>query len=75
MKQTDAIIELFRLNGYRLTLGKLLETQYGYKCTSRFSDLRKEGYRIELIHRDKEHPSNNQWQMTVPQKDGQMRLV
>lgn len=49
MKQTnhELLLDLFHKNGNVLTLGQLLQYPFGYKCTSRFSELRDRGYKIE----------------------------
>ena len=51
MTQKEKLLELFNLYGGRLTLGQLLAhpSGVGYKCTSRFSELRAEGYKIDCI--------------------------
>ena len=72
MTQCELIIDLFRRNGNRLTLGKLLQYPFGYKSTSRFSDLRKMGYVITL-HKGRT-PSENEYELFEPEADGQMRL-
>jgi len=46
MTQCDQLVVLLRENGWTMTLVQLLEYPVGYKATSRFSDLRKEGYVI-----------------------------
>jgi hypothetical protein len=72
MTQVESIIDLFRRNGYRLTLGKLLQYPFGYKSTSRFSDLRKMGYVINC-HKGR-RPSENVYEMIEPESNGQTRL-
>lgn len=51
MTQKEKLLELFQLYGGKLTLGQLLAhpSGVGYKCTSRFSELRDEGYKIDCI--------------------------
>jgi hypothetical protein len=51
MTQKEQLLALFHFYGNKLTLGQLLEhsSGVGYKCTSRFSDLRKEGYVITCV--------------------------
>ena len=76
MKQTDLLLDLFKFYGYKLTLGQLLAhpSGVGYKCTSRFSDLRKKGYRIDCIKAEK--ASDNLYVMQPPpESNGQMRFV
>lgn len=48
MTQKQRILDFFRKHGNTVTLGQFLSdpSGMGYKCTSRFSDLRKDGYAI-----------------------------
>lgn len=69
MTNVETILQAFKLNGYRLTLGYALEHNWGYKLTSRLSDLRKQGYRIDFIKGDT--PSENSWVLHMPEKTGQ----
>lgn len=76
MTNTDKLIELFQFYGYKMTLGQLLAhpSGVGYKCTSRFSDLRKKGYKIDCIKAEK--ASDNLYVMAPPpDENGQMRFV
>jgi hypothetical protein len=75
MTQTDQLKEMFRLNGYRLTLGYLLShpSGIGYKSVSRMADLRKKGWHI--IFTKGKTPSDNTYTAFTPQTDGQMRLI
>jgi hypothetical protein len=70
--QCEHLIDLFRLHGFRMTLGQLLDHSVGYKCTSRFSDLRKLGYKIDCVKG--KLPSQNLYIMAPPEKTGQGRL-
>ena len=71
MTQSDKLLELFIFHGYKLRLGDLLKRSdgLGYKCTSRFSDLRRKGYHIEFHRGD--IPSNNTWTLRPPSENGQ----
>lgn len=73
LNQKERLLELFHLYGGTLTLGKLLETDLGYKCTSRFSDLRKDGHQIEF--RPGKTPSENSWTLRHWNKEGQGTLL
>jgi hypothetical protein len=56
MTRTESLLYLFQTHGNRLTLGEMLSYGFmiGSKYTSRISDLRKKGYKIECEeHRDK----------------------
>lgn len=72
MTQKQRLIEIFRLNGFQMTLGKLLQYPEGYKCTSRFSELRDDGYNIQCVKGKR--PTENLYIMQPPEKSGQMRL-
>lgn len=74
MTQKEKLVELFRLNGYRLTLGFLLShpSGVGYKAASRFADLRKEGWII--ICTKGPTPSENTYTACPPDGD-QLRFV
>jgi hypothetical protein len=75
MTQKERILWLFSMNGNKLTLGQLLRdpSGVGYKSTSRFSDLRKEGYKIDFIKG--ETPSQNMYVLQTYEADGQGRLL
>lgn len=75
MNQTEKLLELFQLYGGRLTLGQLLKhpSGVGYKCTSRFSDLRKQGYKIDCIKG--KTASENTYVMTHWDSHGQGQLL
>lgn len=69
--QKAKIIEDFRANGWRLTLGQLLEKgrmSYAHKLTARFSDLRKDGYFIQFQRG--ETPAQNLYTMIPPVAGG-----
>lgn len=75
MNQKQRLLELFQLYGNRITLGQLLKdpTGVGYKCTSRFSELRAEGYPIQFVKG--ETPSENLYILHSFEKDGQGELL
>jgi hypothetical protein len=78
MTQKQKLLFLFKQNNNRLTLGMLLQYNVGYKAVTRFSDLRKDGYKIDLVHQDHEHPTNNVYELLAmpdPQDPKQMMLV
>lgn len=64
MTRKEEIIQAFRNNKYRMKLGQILCYQWGYKFTSRASDLRKDGYII--ICQRAEKPSDNMYFMFPP---------
>lgn len=69
MTQVETILQAFKMNDYKLTLGYALNYPWGYKLTSRLSDLRKEGYRIDF--KKGRIPSENSWTLHVPETNGQ----
>lgn len=71
--QCQEIVNAFQSNGWRMTLGYMLGHSWGYKCTSRFSDLRKHGYVIQLERG--ETPSQNVYTCVPPEEKGQLRFV
>lgn len=73
MTQKEKILESFRLNGYRLSLGYVLQFDFGYKFTSRLSDLRKEGYRVDFFQG--KTPSENSWVLHPPERNGQQTFI
>jgi hypothetical protein len=75
MNQKQRILQFFKNHDYRVTLGQLLSdpSGIGYKATSRFSDLRKEGYVITLT--PGKTPSENSWTCVPPEEKGQLRFV
>lgn len=68
MTQKEQLLELFSQNGNKLSLGQMLShpSGIGYKATSRFSELRKMGYRITLVFQDHDNPSNNLYELIEP---------
>jgi hypothetical protein len=73
MTRHAQILDLFRTNGHKLTLGYLLTFPFGYKAVSRFSELRDMGYSI-TCQQDKKNPSNNLYILGEPDNNGQMRF-
>jgi hypothetical protein len=70
--QRDLLLDLFRRNGNRLTLGQILEHPFGYEARARFTELRGMGYRI--VCEKKNPPSLNLYTLSEPEANGQMRL-
>jgi hypothetical protein len=75
MTQKEQLLNLFHFYGNRLTLGQLLAhpSGVGYKAASRFSDLRKDGYKIDCIKGKR--PSENTYILAHFEKNGQERLL
>lgn len=75
LSQKQRLLDLFNMYGGRLSLGQLLARSdgLGYKCTSRFSELRKEGHPIEFKRGPT--PSENTWTLTSFDKQGQGQLT
>ena len=72
MTNTDKILEAFQMYGYRITLGQALQHPWGYKLTSRISDLRKRGYQIDCIKG--KTASLNEYVMRPPPDGAQERM-
>jgi hypothetical protein len=72
MTNTEQILWAFQRNGYKMTLGYMLQHPWGYKAASRMADLRKKGYQI-VCHKA-ENPSDNLYVMTHFDKQGQGSL-
>ena len=75
MSQKDRLLDLFNLYGGKLTLGQLLSdpSGVGYKCTSRFSELRKQGYHI--VFTPGKTPSENLYELKYFDRKGQGNLL
>lgn len=73
MTNKDRLVEIFRRHDWKMTLGLLLTYPEGYKCTSRFSELRDLGYTITCTKGKR--PSDNTYTMIPPEDSGQMRLI
>jgi hypothetical protein len=71
--QCQVIVDAFATNGWKMSLGYILSHTWGYKCTSRFSDLRREGYVITLERG--ETPSQNVYTCIPPDHSGQLRMI
>lgn len=67
MTHAQSIIEAFRNNGNRMTLGYILSHPWGYEFRARATELRKSGFRIDLIRRGK-IPSENLYEMQEPKE-------
>ncbi len=73
MTNTEKILWAFQQNGYKLTLGYALQHEWGYKLTSRISDLRKRGYQIDCILG--KTPSDNTYVLKHFDETGQGTLL
>lgn len=67
MTQRELLLNLFRENGNRLTLGQILAHPYGYEARARFSELRGMGYKI--VCKKKYPPSLNEYTLEPQQPD------
>jgi hypothetical protein len=65
MTQKEVILQAFKENGNVFTLGYALQYTWGYKVTSRISDLRKDGYQID--YERGEIPTKNRYVLTPKQ--------
>lgn len=73
MTQQNEIIEAFRANGWKMTLGHILQHPWGYTARNRFAELRARGYVITLDRG--ETPSQNVYRMMPPDETGQLRMA
>jgi len=75
MNQKEKILQFFRSHNNRATLGEFLSdpSGIGYKCTSRFSELRKEGYAI--VCEKAEKASDNVYKLLEFDSSGQGRFA
>ena len=76
MTQHEAILDLFRRNGNRLTLGQLMQPPLGREHSARMAELRKQGYRFICHFANKKNgASQNVYELIEPEANGQMRLA
>ncbi len=75
MNHKEKILQFFRSHNNQATLGQFLSdpTGIGYKCTSRFSELRKDGYSIICEKKDK--ASDNLYRLIEFDQTGQGRFA
>lgn len=75
MSQKQKILDFFRSHGNKATLGQFLSepTGIGYKCTSRFSDLRKDGF--EVVCEKGKTASENLYRLIEFDQTGQGQLI
>lgn len=73
MTQHEQLIDLFRRNGNKITLGQILNTTLAAEYRARMTDLRKEGYVITC--QKGKCASENLYRMVAPDQNGQMRLA
>lgn len=71
--QKEEILRVFRNHNYQMTLGLILCYPWGYKFTSRASELRRDGYTVTC--QKAKQPSNNLYIIVPPAEDGQLRFV
>ena len=76
LTQKEHLLKLFRDNHRVMTLGEILRSPVGYEWRARATELRRQGYKIELIERHPEAPSANIYQLSEPieiklESDGQ----
>lgn len=73
MSHRESIIEAFRRNHGRMSLGHILVYPWGYEFRARATELRKEGY-IILCQKGKT-PSENMYTLIEPEETGQLRFA
>lgn len=70
MTQKEHLLELFQVHGGKMTLGQILKSPVGYEWRARATELRREGYRIELQRG--ERPSDNTYHLVQPTRPGEL---
>lgn len=70
MTQKQALLEMFHNYGNKMTLGQILQSPVGYEWRARATELRREGYRIELERGEK--PSMNTYHLLPPKRQGDL---
>jgi hypothetical protein len=74
MTQCEQLISVFKEHENVATLGDILKSPVGYEWRARATELRRRGYRIELVFSDRKYPSHNTYRLLEPMKveaDGQ----
>lgn len=71
--QKEKLIEMFRMNNNRMTLGYIMRTELAAEYRARMTDLRKQGYSITV--KLGENPSDNLYTLVAPEPNGQTRFI
>lgn len=61
--QKERLLEMFRANGNRLTLGQIMQTTLAAEYRARLSELRREGFTIDCIQ-NRQKPTENLYILT-----------
>lgn len=64
MTQKEQILSCFKEHGNKMTLGEILTYRWGYEARARFTELRREGFKIEFTKGKR--PSDNLYVLTLP---------
>lgn len=73
MTQHEQLLDLFRRNGLKITLGQIMQTTLAAEYRARISELRREGY---VIYCEKGRTASaNTYTLVEPDSDGQLRLA
>ena len=73
MTQTEKLLLLFQQHGNLLRLGQI-PVEIGYEWRARATELRRKGYQINLIKKNRDTPAENLYELIEPPKfeqDGQ----
>lgn len=78
MTHRESILEAFRQNGNKMTLGYILQHAWGYEARARFTELRREGYTITCTKG--KTASENLYTLMAPvryevEESGQLRIA
>ena len=73
MTRHEEILDAFKRNGNRMTLGEMLQFPWGYKAASRMSELRRKGY--HFVCEKGETASQNLYRLIEFDQTGQGRFA
>lgn len=73
MDQKEQLLDLFKKNGNKLSLGEILKTPIGYEWRARATELRRSGYIIALERGKK--ASDNTYRLYEPEQSGQLKFA
>lgn len=68
MSQKETLVKLFKDHHGVLTLGEILSSPIGYEWRARATELRRDGYKIELLNKNRAYPSQNTYWLREPVK-------
>lgn len=72
MTQHEMLLDLFRRNNHKLTLGQILNTTLAAEYRARMTELRREGFIITCTKGKKS--SENTYALCEPNREGQYEM-